>query len=178
MIRITLRGLLTRKLRSSLTAIAIVLGVAMVSGTYVLTDTINHSFDSLYQQIYKGTDAYVSGRSIVKDNMSGMNLAPSFPQSVLGSVRSASDVKSAVGGVQTLTCSVVGKNGKVIVNGGAPTIGVSIDNSGPELSTVTLISGAWPKAGEVVIDQSASSPVDRYARCGCPESSASASRTG
>jgi len=153
MIRITLRGLLTRKLRSSLTAIAIVLGVAMVSGTYVLTDTINHSFDSLYQQIYKGTDAYISGRSIVKDNMSGMNLAPSFPQSLLGNVRSAGDVQSAIGGVQSLTCSVVGKNGKVIVNGGAPTLGVSIDNSVRALRTVTLVSGAWPKAGEVVIDQ-------------------------
>ncbi len=156
MIRITLRGLLTRKLRSSLTAIAIVLGVCMISGTYVLTDTINSSFSSLYQQIYKGTDAYIAGRSIVKDQMSGVGITPSFPESLLAKVRTVPGVKAAMGGVSTSatsSVSVIGKNGKVIANGGAPNIGVSVDNSVPELRTVTLVSGAWPKAGEVVIDQ-------------------------
>jgi putative ABC transport system permease protein len=153
MIRITLRGLLTRKLRSSLTAIAIVLGVCMISGTYVLTDTINHSFDSLYQQIYKGTDAYVTGKSVVKNQYSGMGITPSFPQSMLAKVRSVADVKAASGSVGSATCSVVGKNGKVVSTGGAPNLGYSIDPSVPELNTVTLTSGAWPKKNEVVIDQ-------------------------
>ena len=44
MITVALRGLLGRKLRAALTAIAIVLGVALMSGTYILTDTINQSF--------------------------------------------------------------------------------------------------------------------------------------
>jgi putative ABC transport system permease protein len=153
MIRISLRGLLTRKLRSSLTAIAIVLGVCMISGTYVLTDTINHSFDSLYQQIYKGTDAYVTGKSVVKNQYSGMGITPSFPQSMLAKVRSVADVKAASGSVGSATCSVVGKNGKVVSTGGAPNLGYSIDPSVPELNTVTLTSGAWPKKNEVVIDQ-------------------------
>src|SRR5664280_2190405 len=153
MIRISLRGLLTRKLRSSLTAIAIVLGVCMISGTYVLTDTINHSFDSLYQQIYKGTDAYVTGKSVVKNQYSGMGITPSFPQSMLAKVRSVADVKAASGSVGSATCSVVGKNGKVVSTGGAPNLGYSIDPSVPELHTVTLTSGAWPKKNEVVIDQ-------------------------
>ncbi|MGD0165846.1 MAG: FtsX-like permease family protein [Gaiellaceae bacterium] len=156
MIRITLRGLLTRKLRSSLTAIAIVLGVAMISGTYVLTDTINSSFSSLYQQIYKGTDAYITGKSVVKNQMSGVGITPSFPESLLAKVKAVPGVKAAVGGVTTSatsSVSVVGKNGKVIANGGAPNIGVSVDNSVPELRTVTLVSGTWPNAGEVVIDQ-------------------------
>jgi putative ABC transport system permease protein len=153
MIRFTLRGLLTRKLRSSLTAVAIVLGVCMISGTYVLTDTINHSFDSLYQQIYKGTDAYITGKSVVKSQYSGTGITPSFPQSMLTEVRSVSDVKSASGGVGSESCSVVGKNGKIISTGGAPNLGYSIDPSIPELSTVTLVSGAWPKKNEVVIDK-------------------------
>jgi putative ABC transport system permease protein len=153
MIRITLRGLLTRKLRSSLTAIAIVLGVCMISGTYVLTDTINGSFDSLYKEIYKGTDASITGRSVVKNQYSGMGILPSFPESLLAKVKSVKDVKAAAGGVQSLTTSVVGQNGKVISTGGAPTIAVSIDNSVPELRTVTLVSGHWPKAGQVVLDQ-------------------------
>jgi putative ABC transport system permease protein len=46
--RVALRSLFSRKLRTALTALAIVLGVAMVSGTYVLTDTINKAFDSIF----------------------------------------------------------------------------------------------------------------------------------
>lgn len=152
MIRISLRGLLTRKLRTTLTAVAIVLGVAMISGTYVLTDTINSSFSSLWTQVYKGTDAYVSGKSIVKNRMTGEQIAPSFPQSTLVKVEAAKDVRVAVGGVSGIA-SVIGKNGKVIVNGGAPNIGTSIDTSVSALQTLTLVSGAWPRPGEVVIDR-------------------------
>ena len=41
MIRFALQGLLARKLRTALTAIGIVLGVSLISGTYVLTDSIS-----------------------------------------------------------------------------------------------------------------------------------------
>ena len=44
MIRVALRGLFGRKLRTALTAFAIVLGVAMMSGTYILTDTIDKAW--------------------------------------------------------------------------------------------------------------------------------------
>ena len=46
-----------------LTAIAIVLGVALVSGTYVLTDSITKAFDSIFQTIYQNTDATITGRN-------------------------------------------------------------------------------------------------------------------
>jgi putative ABC transport system permease protein len=39
--RVALKGLAFRKVRALLTALAVVLGVAMVSGTYVLTDSIS-----------------------------------------------------------------------------------------------------------------------------------------
>jgi putative ABC transport system permease protein len=48
MIRFALKGLLGRKLRTALTALAIVLGVAMISGTYVLTDSIDSAFDTIF----------------------------------------------------------------------------------------------------------------------------------
>jgi hypothetical protein len=48
MTRFALRGLLGRKLRTVLTALAIVLGVAMISGTYVLTDSIDRAFDAIF----------------------------------------------------------------------------------------------------------------------------------
>ena len=63
MISVALRGLAGRKLRSVLTAVAIVLGVAMVSGTYVLTDTIDKAFDNIFSETYANTDAVVSGKA-------------------------------------------------------------------------------------------------------------------
>ena len=44
MVRMALRGLFARKLRTALTGFAVVIGVAFVAGTFVFTDTINASF--------------------------------------------------------------------------------------------------------------------------------------
>ena len=62
MIRVALKGLAGRKFRAALTAIAIVLGVAMISGTYILTDTIDKAFDAIFEDSYAGTDAVVTGQ--------------------------------------------------------------------------------------------------------------------
>ena len=60
MIGVALKGLLGRKLRAALTAFAIVLGVAMISGSFVLTDTLSKSFDGIYDETYSCTDAVIS----------------------------------------------------------------------------------------------------------------------
>ena len=62
-IRFALKGILGRKLRTTLTAVAIVLGVAMVSGTYVLTDSIDKAFDTIFTDVYRGTDATITPKS-------------------------------------------------------------------------------------------------------------------
>ena len=54
MIGVALKGLLGRKLRAALTAFAIVLGVAMISGAFVLTDTLGKSFDGIYTRLVQG----------------------------------------------------------------------------------------------------------------------------
>ena len=48
MLALVLRGFVQRKLRVLLTGIAIALGVALMAGTYILTDTINHSFAGIF----------------------------------------------------------------------------------------------------------------------------------
>ena len=101
MIRIALRGLLTRKLRAVLTATAIVLGVAMVSGTFVLTDTINKSFNSLMASGRAGTSAVISAKSLVAKGST--NETPAVSASLLERVRSLSDVGQAYGVVKTET---------------------------------------------------------------------------
>ena len=60
MLRLVLRGFLQRKLRVLLTGIAIALGVALMAGTYVLTDTINSSFASIFQTANKSNDVVIT----------------------------------------------------------------------------------------------------------------------
>ena len=69
--RVALRGLLGRKLRTILTALAIVIGVSMVSGTFVLTDTIDRAFHAIFAASYAQTDAVVSGKKLVDWSTSG-----------------------------------------------------------------------------------------------------------
>ena len=87
----TLKGLLTRKLRTALTAIAIVLGVATVSGTFVLTDSIDKAFDSIFSDVYRNTDATITPKSAFDTGDNGSTEAP-FDQSLLAQVRALPDV--------------------------------------------------------------------------------------
>jgi putative ABC transport system permease protein len=153
MIKFALRGLLARKLRSILTALGVVLGVALVSGTYVLTDSISTAFDSIFAQTYQNTDAAITGKSAFNLGGQSSSTPPSFDQSLLSKVTALPDVKAAVG-VVTGDAHLIGKDGKSIVFGGAPNLGFSVDPSQPALNSLTLVSGTWPKAGEVVVDRS------------------------
>ena len=66
MIAVALKGLAGRKVRALLTAFAVVIGVTMVSGTFVLTDTIQKAFDGIFTASYEQTDAVIAGKEIVK----------------------------------------------------------------------------------------------------------------
>ena len=59
----TIRGLLARKVRLVLTALAILLGVSFISATYVLTDTVKRSFDAVFAQTLSGVDLQVQAAS-------------------------------------------------------------------------------------------------------------------
>ena len=91
MTKVALRGLLGRKLRAALTAFAIVLGVAMVSGTFVLTDTIKSAFATVFTQAYKNADAVITGKSAIGTGGGGGGgngpEIPSLPASLLTQVR-------------------------------------------------------------------------------------------
>jgi putative ABC transport system permease protein len=156
MLRVALKGLLGRKLRAVLTAIAIVLGVAMVSGTYVLTDTIKKGFDTIFTVSYKNADAVISG----KTSFGGQSTTtpPSFPQSVLARVRALPTVSQAVGDVSDVA-RLVGRNGKVLSGHGAPSLGFSVNpDSDQRFNPLTLVSGRWPQGpNEIAIDEATAS---------------------
>ena len=149
MTTVALRALWGRKLRTVLTALAIVLGVATVTGTYVLTDSIKDAFNSIFQTIYVGTDAAITGKSAIDPNST--NNLPSFEQSLLTKVKSLPEVAAAVGGVGG-QADLIGKNGKVISFGGAPHIGFSVDPSQPRFNSIVLKRGQWPGNNQVAID--------------------------
>ena len=153
MIRVALRGLLGRKLRATLTAIAIVLGVAMVSGTYVLTDSIDRAFDNIFTDSRQGSNAVVSGKSAFDLSEGSGATAPSFDESLLAEVRSVPDVAEAEGSVDG-EAQFIGDDGKAIVYGGAPNLGFSIANGDSRFNPLDLVEGSWPADGEVVVDAS------------------------
>ena len=61
MLRLAWKGVQAHRLRLALTGLAIVLGVAFVSGSFVFTDSIRSAFDDLFTDVNKGVDLYVRG---------------------------------------------------------------------------------------------------------------------
>ena len=160
MTRFALKGLLGRKLRTALTAIAIVLGVAMVAGTFVLTDSIDKAFDSIFTDSRQGSNAVVTGKTAFDLSDGGGTEAPPFPESVLATVRGVSAVQTAEGSVDSQTTQLIDQKGKAIVFGGAPNLGFSIANGDSPFNPLTLVDGTWPGANEVVIDKSTADKKD------------------
>lgn len=150
MTRIAIKDLLGRKLRLALTSLAIVMGVAMVSGTYVLTDTIDAAFTSIFQTAYSTSDAVVTGEAA----FGGARNAPSFPASTLDRIRALPAVAAAAGGVGDLA-EYVGRDGKVLQRHGAPGLAFSVNAHGDQrFNPLTLLSGSWPSGPrEVAVDK-------------------------
>jgi putative ABC transport system permease protein len=155
MMRVALRGMAGRKLRSVLTAIAIVLGVAMMSGAFVLTDTIEKAFDTIFVESYAGTDAVVTGKS-ADISFEGESVeAPPIPEAMLDRVRGVDGVAVATGSVQDLQAKLLGDDGEPVDTGGFPTFVFGIDTR-PQyerFNPLELVEGRWPKGGgEVAVD--------------------------
>ena len=153
MTRVALRGLWGRKLRTILTAVAIVLGVALVAGTLVLTDSIQKAFDNIFTDSRQGSSVVISGKSAFDLSEDSGSTAPPLDESLLQTVKSQPDVAEAEGSVSG-DAQIIGDNGKAIVYGGAPNLGFSIANGDSRFNPLSLTEGAWPSGNEVVIDGS------------------------
>jgi len=153
MTRVALASLRGHKLRASLTAIAIVLGVAMVAGTFVLTDSIDNAFNSIFTDVRKGSNVVVSGKPAFDVNDQSGSSAPTLDESLLGKVRALPGVLQAEGQING-EAQLIGADGKAVVYGGAPNLGFSIADGDSVFNPLTLVEGSWPKAGEVVVDKS------------------------
>ncbi|MBA3366849.1 MAG: ABC transporter permease [Actinobacteria bacterium] len=164
MTAVALKGLLGRKFRAVLTAFAIVLGVAMISGTLVLTDTIDRAFDRIFVQSYAGTDAVVTARSSNINFEGEIAEAPPVPASVIDTVRALPSVDAATGGIfEDTAVKIIDRDGEPIVKN-APTFGFGVDPAMTRFNPLELQgSGRWPtRSNEIVID-SGTAEKQRYA---------------
>ncbi len=143
MIRVALRGLSGRKFRTVLTAIAIVLGVAMMSGAYVLTDTIDKAFNAIFVESYAGTDAVVSGKDADISFEGEQSQPPPIPDDVLEQVRGLDGVEVATGSVTDFQTKLLKPDGESIDTGGAPSFALA---SRPRPSTTASIRSTSSRA--------------------------------
>ncbi len=155
---VTIKGLLAHKLRLVLTALAIVLGVTFISGTFVLTDTLNNTFSVLFGNIYQKIDFQVRG--VPQLGTSGANAVRNeLPASLLATVRRVPGVAAAEGDVEGYA-QFVAHDGKPIQTGGAPTLGVNFDPD-QQVSDLHIIAGGPPvTADDVVMDAGTASKYD------------------
>ncbi|HUG64821.1 MAG TPA: FtsX-like permease family protein [Gaiellaceae bacterium] len=158
--RFAIKGLLSRKLRTALTAIAIVLGVAMISGTYVLTDSIDQAFDRVFGEIRESSSAVITGRSAFDLTEGSGVTEPTFDEELLERVRALPAVADAEGSVDSAATQLIGDDGKAVVSGGAPNLGFSIADGESQFNPLTLLEGEWPGPNEVSIDRETAADQD------------------
>jgi putative ABC transport system permease protein len=154
MIGVALRGLAGRKLRAVLTAFAIVLGVGMVSGTYVLTDTIDKAFSNLIGETYAETDARISGKAADIDGDFETVATPGVPETLVEEVRLLPSVAVAAGTIVDEETMLLDKEGKAIASD-APALAFGLDFSSEleRFNPTNLAAGRWPSGPtETVID--------------------------
>ena len=148
MTAVVLGGLRMRKLRAVMTAIAIVLGVAMISGTYVLMDTTLHAFNSIFATAYSKADVVVVGKSPI----SGVGVqAPPVPAALLSRIRGLSAVQDAQGFIED-RAQLRNVHGGSAAGPGSP-LALGVPARGSSFNTLQVVSGHRPAGpGEVAVD--------------------------
>src|SRR4051812_26123711 len=153
MFRLALKGALARRMRLALTAASIVIGVAFVSGTLVLTDTLNATFDQIFGNASKGVAVVVRGQQAFQGSTDSgpADERALVPDAALAVVRSVPGVTAAAGDAGGYAQLVY--KGRAVVNGGAPNLGAAwVADS--RLSSLHLVKGTAPTApSDVVVDE-------------------------
>ena len=123
--------------------------MTFIAGTFVLTDTLHNTFDTLFGNIYQNIDFQVRG--VAQLGSGGTATRNPIPESLLAKVEAVPGVDAAAGSVQG-PAQYIGHDGKAISSGGAPTIGLSFDPN-PAISVLRLVQGRPPTTShDVVMD--------------------------
>jgi putative ABC transport system permease protein len=154
MFALTLKSIRANKARFLLTSVAVILGVAFMAGTLVLTDTIKKSYDDVASNVYKNTDAVVRSANHFQGNNDKTDVRATIAARLLDEVRAVKGVKAAEA-QQIGVAVVVAPNGKLLDSN--PERGVPIAlgwQNTPELNPMEIVSGHAPRApDDVVVDE-------------------------
>src|SRR3954468_9045922 len=152
MTKVALKGLSLHKMRAVLTTLAVVIGVAMITGAYVVSDTMISAANSLSGSAYDNTDAVVTKKQAFTTGSDTVGSSVTVKPSVLKKVRALPQVAAAAGDV-TEQAKLVAHKGQVI--GSGPYFAVGLDPvNGKNLTPFKLTQGRFATApGEVVIDK-------------------------
>jgi putative ABC transport system permease protein len=149
MFALVLRGFMQRKLRVLLTGVAIALGVALMVGTYVLTDTINNSFAAIFQTANKHHDAVITPSQPLGSN-TGTEISP-ITEALLAAVRATPGVRQASGSIFTPGAFLTTQR-KRLSSGHAPEF-IGSEVPAP-FNSFKPVQGRFPvSADEVAIDE-------------------------
>ncbi|HVW31351.1 MAG TPA: ABC transporter permease, partial [Acidimicrobiia bacterium] len=152
--RTVLRGLAAHKRRLFTTGLAITLGVAFMVGTMVLADTIGKTFNDLFADVYRGTDAVVRAEATFKDPQGVADQRGRVDARLVEVVSAVPGVAVAHGDIFGYA-QIVDRNGDAVGNPqmGAPTAGGNW-NDVSDLSPWVFSAGGRPRADdEIVIDK-------------------------
>ncbi|WP_435643536.1 ABC transporter permease [Streptomyces sp. H49] len=152
-LKTSLRNFFAHKGRMALSAVAVLLSVAFVCGTLVVTDTMNTTFDKLFQATSSDVTVSAGGASDTGQTTSRTGKPPVMPASVLGTVRGVKGVRSAEGTVFSTSVTVIdAKKDRLSPSSGAPTIVGSWN--GNDARTMKITTGAAPKGpDQVMVDE-------------------------
>jgi putative ABC transport system permease protein len=146
--KLVLRGFAQRKVRALLTGIAIVLGVALMAGTYILTDTINNAFAEVFGSAYRNKAVVVTAKETLGKGSGSPTGA--ITEATLARVRAVAGVAAAAGGVSS-RATLLTTSGKRI-SSTAPSLVNAVQPT--RFESFTAVQGHLPAAADqMAIDQ-------------------------
>ncbi len=152
MLRISLKGVWAYKIRLALTALAIILGVGLISGVYVYTDTISKAFDDIFTNAFSGIDIVVGTESELSFGEGSF-----LDEAEVASIEEVEGVEQVFPSIQGTGVTLIDAEGEVMGTGlGPPTFvaNISPPAEGAAETGGFTIEGAYPQGeGEVVFDR-------------------------
>ena len=153
MLHTSFKSMLAHRRRLAATAVAVILGVALIAGTLVLTDTISQTFGGLYTTVYKGTNAVVRAKAAFTGIQGSGAQRPPVDAGLVASLRTVKGAAADAGQISGYT-RLIGKNGQALgkPTNGPPTLGGNWSQVAA-LNPFHLVAGHAPQAaGQVAID--------------------------
>jgi len=155
LLSLTFKNLWARKWRSLMTALAVVFGIALVAGTYMLTDTTNGAFDDIFTKSNEGVDVTITSKVKVEQQDGA---TPAFNARYLKQVRAVNGVKEADGSIFSQG-AILDSEGDSTGGGFAPQFIAS--KLPPGLESLDLVEGREVKGPhDVTLDQAAAERAD------------------